>query len=168
MGTGLQPTLIVTRGLPASGKTTAAKRWQAADPARRVRINRDDLRLAGFGVYVLKHKQEELITKVQRVAVVRRLRMGLDVIADDTNLTTWTLYGWRDLAYIVKARLIVWDFLCVPIDHCIESDRQRGIAGQRCVGSTTITDMARRIEESPRGFTIVSGLVDDPMAVLAE
>lgn len=36
--------IIVTRGLPASGKSTWAKAWVAADPANRVRVNRDAIR----------------------------------------------------------------------------------------------------------------------------
>ena len=38
------PTLVITRGLPASGKTTKAREWVAADPVRRARVNRDDVR----------------------------------------------------------------------------------------------------------------------------
>ena len=38
------PKLILTRGIPASGKSTWAKAWVQEDPQRRVRVNRDDLR----------------------------------------------------------------------------------------------------------------------------
>ena len=37
--------LIITRGLPASGKSTWAKQWVLEDPEHRVRINQDDIRL---------------------------------------------------------------------------------------------------------------------------
>ena len=37
-------TLLLTRGLPASGKTTFARAWVAESPTDRARINRDDLR----------------------------------------------------------------------------------------------------------------------------
>src|SRR3990167_2822145 len=36
--------LVCTRGLPASGKTTWAREGVANDPARRVRVSRDDFR----------------------------------------------------------------------------------------------------------------------------
>lgn len=41
-------TLIITRGLPASGKTTWVREQIAADLANRVRISRDDLRRTVF------------------------------------------------------------------------------------------------------------------------
>lgn len=41
--------LIITRDLPASGKTTWARSWVAEDPIHRTRVNRDDIR-AMFGV----------------------------------------------------------------------------------------------------------------------
>jgi len=37
-------TLIVTRGLPGSGKTTAATAWVAEEPLRRARVERDEIR----------------------------------------------------------------------------------------------------------------------------
>ena len=42
--------LVVTRGLPASGKTTWAQAWVADDPTRYARVSRDDLRAMLFGV----------------------------------------------------------------------------------------------------------------------
>lgn len=42
--------LILTRGLPASGKTTWAREWVDEAPlGERVRINRDDLRMMTGG-----------------------------------------------------------------------------------------------------------------------
>jgi hypothetical protein len=37
------PTLIITRGLPAAGKTTRALRWVAEDPQRRARVGSDEI-----------------------------------------------------------------------------------------------------------------------------
>lgn len=37
-------TLIITRGLPASGKSTFARAWVEEDPGNRVEINRDSTR----------------------------------------------------------------------------------------------------------------------------
>ena len=36
--------LILTRGIPGSGKSTWAKAWVAENPERRVRLNWDDMR----------------------------------------------------------------------------------------------------------------------------
>ena len=37
--------LIITRGLPASGKSTWAKQWVLEDTENRVRINQDDIKI---------------------------------------------------------------------------------------------------------------------------
>ena len=36
--------LVITRGLPGSGKTTYARAWVAEDREHRARVNRDDIR----------------------------------------------------------------------------------------------------------------------------
>lgn len=51
--------LIITRGLPASGKSTWAKQWVLEDPEHRVRINQDDIRLM-LGKYWVP-KRESLL-----------------------------------------------------------------------------------------------------------
>lgn len=39
-----RPVVLVLVGLPASGKTTAARAWVVADPSRRLRFSNDDVR----------------------------------------------------------------------------------------------------------------------------
>jgi len=79
--------LIITRGLPASGKTTFARRWVNADPRTRIRLNRDELRRmlhADVGA-TTNGLQEHLITKIQQDTARQALRAGTGVIVDDTN-----------------------------------------------------------------------------------
>ena len=63
------PTLHITRGLPASGKSTWAREWVAEDPASRAEVNRDQLRLMMHGGFVNAEMQ---ITAARDGAVLPR------------------------------------------------------------------------------------------------
>lgn len=77
--------LVLTRGIPASGKTTYAKVW-VQSPPKRVRINRDDLRFQMYGLYFGDPIDENTVTKVQHSMIAAALKGGNSVIVDDTNL----------------------------------------------------------------------------------
>lgn len=79
------PKMIFFRGIPASGKSTAAMKWVAEDPANRVRINRDDIRQALFGD-ASSHVDEKKVTEVETNLITKALRSGKDVVSDNTNL----------------------------------------------------------------------------------
>lgn len=76
--------LIITRGLPASGKSTQAKQWVLEDPEHRVRINQDDIRLM-LGKYWVP-KREPLVQHIQEEALIEALLKGYDIVIDNTNL----------------------------------------------------------------------------------
>ncbi|MCW2942256.1 MAG: 5-hydroxyl kinase [Actinomycetia bacterium] len=130
-------TLHLTRGLPASGKTTWAMSWVAEDRAGRARVNRDDLRkMLDDGVHV-KGVTEQRVMAVRDAAIVRMLRNGIDVVCDDTNLPQRIA---RDLARLAKragANLKVHDFTHVPLEVCIERDAAR----DRTVGEEHIRNL---------------------------
>lgn len=142
-------TLHITRGLPASGKTTFARRWVAEDVQSRARVNRDDLRaslLDGHGV--LGHSLEEVVSTAQRAQVQALLERGTSVIVDDTNLRLRFARAWAELAADVGADFEVHD-LPTPVEVCIERDDARQAAGQRFVGRAVIEDMAKRFATWP-------------------
>ena len=96
------PTLIITRGLPACGKTTRAVTWVAEDPVGRARVNRDELRaMAHNGAYIAKDDNtpgtERAVTAVRDATVTSLLRAGVDVVCDDTNLPSRVVQGLMDL-----------------------------------------------------------------------
>lgn len=131
--------LILTRGLPASGKSTWAKQWVQGDPDNRVRVNRDDLRQALFGVaYGLTFEQEQLVTSTQQAAVRAALTAGKDVVVDDTNLNAKYAKEWLKLADGLRA-LVEWNdsFLDTPLQTCLTRDRNRegGVVGERVIMS---------------------------------
>lgn len=119
--------LLLTRGLPASGKTTFAKAWVAEDPAHRIRANRDDLRLMLYGKpYGLTGEQEKAVTLAQHAMVSNALHMGFDVVVDDTNLNARFLKQWLLLAKTESAE-IEWhdEFLDVDYQTCVLRDATR-------------------------------------------
>ena len=130
--------LLITRGLPASGKTTFARGLQP----RVVRVNRDDLRRMLHGARLYTPSAESQVTLAQRAAVEALLRAHTDVIVDDTNLRDGTVRAWAELAARCGADFEVHDFTDVPIEECLRRDAARP-AGDR-VGERAIRGMHDR------------------------
>lgn len=134
--------LVITRGLPASGKTTWAQAWVAEGSGRRVRVNRDDLRHMLFGAYWgLTYAQEETVTTAQHAAVRAALLSGESVVVDDTNLRAKHARALLDIAVDADADWFVQDFTSVPLDVCIARDASRAAGGVRNVGVEVIRRM---------------------------
>jgi predicted kinase len=133
--------LIITRGLAGCGNTPRARRWVAEDPLRRVRVNRDDLRLMFHGVrYTGVRECEDLVTETQHAAIRAALVRGFDGVADDTWLNDRRVSEIRALADDVGAGFEVWDMRNVPPKVCIERDKGRG----SLVGEAAINEMYER------------------------
>lgn len=144
-------TLHATRGLPASGKTTAARAWVAEDPDRRFRVNRDDLGAMGHNgrLYVngrvASPAREDAISTAQFAMVSALLDAGIDVVADDTNLNPAAMAWLRDLAVAEGEHSFeVWDMTGVPLEVCVARDKERAAQGGRAVGEAAIRGMHRR------------------------
>lgn len=130
-------TLTITRGLPASGKTSWAKAWVAEDPEQRVRVNRDDLRRMVFDGTFGSFAQESTITYLSRAAVLTALKAGKDVVADDTNLRPKYVREWRRFALAHGFGFEVVEFN-VDLPTCIERDAAR----ERPVGVEVLNKLA--------------------------
>lgn len=101
--------LILTRGIPASGKTTYAKVWVTNAP-NRVRVNRDDIRFQLYGVYFGPPIDEDVVTRVQRAMINAALSLGNDVIVDDTNLNDKFLKRLVGVGHRAQAEVKIMDF----------------------------------------------------------
>ncbi|GAA1623830.1 hypothetical protein GCM10009733_020590 [Nonomuraea maheshkhaliensis] len=134
-------TLIYTRGLPASGKSTWAKAWVAQDVGGRVRVNKDDLRDMAHGGEFVKGATEQHINAIRDSIILELLRSGVDVVCDDTNLPERTGHHLHQLAAKVGASVQVKDFTHVPLGVCIQRDAAR----PRSVGEHVIRDMHRAL-----------------------
>ena len=147
--------LVCTRGLPASGKTTWAREGVANDPARRVRVSRDDFRAmlydangARYSAYFQDptlYVREAAVTAAQRETVRGLLEDGRSVVVDNTNLRIRYLRQWTEMAYGCGAAFRVQDFMDVPVEECVRRDLERG--GK--VGEQVIRDMYAKTRSMP-------------------
>jgi predicted kinase len=141
IGDNGEPRLIVTRGLPGAGKTTAALAWVSSDPLRRARVGRDVLREHVYCTMpMLTPAGERELSDLQRLIVMHLLDSGRSVVVDDTNLPDAQITEWADLATALAAGFEVWDLRDVPLAECVARDLARAAAGGRLVG--VITTMA--------------------------
>lgn len=132
--------LVITRGLPAAGKTTFAHSWVALDPANRARVNRDDLRAMMHRGEWIKGSTEERIIWGRNALITALLKRGVDVISDDTNLPQRTVRDLAGIAIRVGATYDIVDITFTPLEECITRDAQR----ENPVGERVIRDMYQR------------------------
>lgn len=131
--------LVITRGLPGSGKTTYAKAWVSQDAAHRSRLNRDDLReVMHGGPHGYDPALERAVTLAHQHGARALLLAGRDVICDDMNLQNRQVKEWMKLAAEVKVDFEVVDLTNVWLETCIDRDSERGAQGGRLVGADYI------------------------------
>lgn len=118
--------IIMTVGLPASGKTTWARKQVDKYPNEVMRVNKDDLR-------VMLHNGEHSKGREQFVLAVRdriieaALESKKSVIVDDTNLHPKHESRLREIAEQHGVSFEINDsFLDVYPDECIVRDLRRG------------------------------------------
>jgi predicted kinase len=130
--------LIITRGIPASGKTTWALEWVAEEAeTKRVRINRDDIRFMLFGRYT--RVDEFAVTKMQDSMLRTAMKSGHDIVLDNMNLYNKhvkdVLKIARDFYYEVEYK----DFY-ITLSEAVERDSKR----ERQVGEEVIKMLFKR------------------------
>lgn len=129
-------TITLTRGIPASGKTTWAKEWVAEDPENRIRLNRDDLRtmIRGNGG-IFDYDTERTITAMQHAAARTAIKAGKDVVVDDTNLNNRFVKEW------FKVGPVAFRDFPIDVDTAYMRDAQR----QNPVGAAVIKKFGARV-----------------------
>lgn len=152
----------LTRGLPASGKSTWARRmighWkdgeQIVDPsANFVRVNMDDIRdMLGFGFNSgtglgWSKELEETALKVQDTAILSAVAGGHDVIVDNTHIEQKMPKRIKRL-FDGEVNFRVKDFSSVPTVDCILRDIERKHKGKPYVGAEVIQKMASRMKNA--------------------
>ena len=125
-------TVIFTRGLPASGKSTWAKDWVRGHP-NRIRINRDDLRLMmritakeDFGTGC-----ESLVMAAALNILENGLRLGRDIVLDNTNLNAQTVKAQMEVCERYNAA-VEWKTFYTDVEECIHRDslREHPVGGE--------------------------------------
>ena len=139
--------IILTRGIPASSKSTWAKQEVLKDPEHSVRINRDDLRNMSGQYWV--PAREKYILSCRNLLLNTAIYMNFNtIIIDDMNLNP------RDINYIIKAinifnkvlknqyKIEFKDFTNVPLDVCLERDSKR----ENSLGEKIIRDIFNKYQ----------------------
>ena len=142
--------LILTRGIPGSGKSTWAKAWVAEDPEHRIRLNWDDMRNM-LGPYWVPSREN--INKTMLWCAINAASLcdkPYDMVIDNMNLNP---KGWKEYEEWIKTynashhaiktnvqyELEFKDFF-ISVDECIRRDAMRS----HPIGEKTIKDIWRR------------------------
>jgi predicted kinase len=123
-------TLYITRGLPASGKTTWAieqiNARRAATKARPVRINRDTLRYCLHGKRTGDPAEETQVTAASHTLILEFLNANTDVYCDDTNLNPRDFDKLTALAAQAGANVVIHDLReRVSLAECLRRNSAR-------------------------------------------
>ena len=95
--------IILTRGLPASGKTTWARQEAMLRP-RAVRVSRDDLRSQMYPGAYYRDIDEDLITVAETALVRAALQQGKTVVVDAMHLQQRYINRWQRLGYPIDIK----------------------------------------------------------------
>ncbi|WP_328929175.1 AAA family ATPase [Streptomyces sp. NBC_00190] len=143
------PVVHVMTGLPASGKTTAARALQAQSGGRMRRVNLDDLR----SMLDLPDPErgrswahEQTALAVQDAAVRAAVDGGFDVVVDNTHLTKHIPKRLK-AAVGGLATFVVHDFTDVPLEECLRRDAAR----ENQVGEEIIRVLADKHQKARKG-----------------
>ncbi len=121
--------IILTVGIPASGKSTWAKEEVKKDPEGTTRINRDDLRTM-MSNYHFSPANEQLVTSAKEFMLRQALRYGRNVIIDETNLNR---RNFDDVVKIVKDLnldcMVMEKPFYIELEEAIARDKLRPGAG---------------------------------------
>lgn len=135
-------TVILTTGLPGSGKSTWAVAHLIDWGTDAILTSRDDIRKM-IGCFPVGTKdQEALVSQIQDDVIVRGVKAGKCVIVHDTNLNQKSPKRIKRL-FDGDVRFQVADFTDVPVETCIARDAQR----EKPVGSAVIRNMARQLQK---------------------
>lgn len=126
--------VILTRGLPGSGKSTWAKKQMEAYQGKVKRVNKDLLReMVDCGKW--SPSNEKFIIKVRDALILQYLDAGFNVIVDDCNFGSHEIHIRSLVAG--KAYVMIQDFTDVSLEDCIARD----LARPNHVGETVIRRM---------------------------
>lgn len=135
-------TIILTRGLPASGKSTWAKEQVENGAGKIVRVNMDDIR-SMLGLPFSKDA-ENLALDIQDRSILAAVKAGQDVIVDNTHIEKKMPTRFKKL-FDGDVEFRIQDFTDVPLGVCIERDELR--VGRAHVGADVIRRMYLRLRK---------------------
>lgn len=119
--------IILTQGLPASGKSTWAREYQKKNP-NTVLVNKDELRaMLHQGIH--SKGREAMVLNIRDSIIMKALAERQDVIVHDTNLHYKHIDQIRKIAEMLPwkgtCEVIIQDFTDIPLEECIRRDQNR-------------------------------------------
>lgn len=114
--------VILTKGIPGSGKSTWARELCEKDGTFR-RVNKDTIR----GMLGGKHskKLEKMVEGIRDASILAALRDGYNVVCDDTNILPKHENHIRELVRGLAEVEINDSFFAVSFEECVERDKHR-------------------------------------------
>ncbi len=145
--------LVINRGIPGSGKSTFARLWVSVR-AKRVRVNRDDIRMQAYGVEFGLPIDENVVTEIQDSMIRAALKSGNSVIVDDCNIEQKYINRFAKIGHEFGADVRI-NQIDTPLATCIERNANR----ERFVPEDVIRKMHKRMGQVkvsvPESFEIV-------------
>lgn len=139
-----KPEILLTKGLPASGKSTYAKSLCEKSGGKWKRVNKDDLRdMSDSGKF--SKEREKQILNARDALIKLHIDSGYNVIVDDTNLSDSHLNRIRSIFGAIANVRVDDSFMEVPLEVCLERDSKR----ENPVGRKVIESMYRRFIMPP-------------------
>lgn len=133
--------VIITKGLPGSGKTEWSLKKIEKHQGQWKRVNKDDLRnMMDGGAW--SAKKEKTIIKARNALIQLYLKEGFSVIVDDTNFEPVHLKTIEIIAGEIPVS--IQDFTDVPVEECIRNDLKKTAS----VGKDVIMKMSKKYVET--------------------
>lgn len=145
-------TVLILKGLPASGKSTYARQLLDKEKGQWKRLNKDELRLMLTNGHHTD-ANEKFVERVRDIMLVEALKAGKHVVIDDTNLSDRPVARIENVVQQYRNETgeevkIEINDMDISLDEAIDRDRQR----DKKVGSDVIERMFRQhILKNERG-----------------
>ena len=118
--------IIILQGIPASGKSTWAKKWVEEDPENRIIINRDSIRRA-IGPYWVPSR-EKFVSIIEETIFIEAIKNKYNICVDATNLNPKTIATWERIAKEFRVNYettIIYKNFEITLEEALERDKNR-------------------------------------------
>lgn len=142
--------IIILKGIPASGKSTYAKKLVSENPGMYKRINRDSLREMLDANHFTK-SNEKFVKKIRDFLIKQALLDGKHVIVDDTNISNSNFERiseigkeyTKETGHTVKVEVKLME---IDVEEAIRRDANR----EKHVGREVILKMHKQLKTDKR------------------